>query len=189
MSKEMYFNMVYIGYYYYPGQQNILMCVSDNLHAVKAYLYNIRGLDKSNTDIREVVLDWDSVLSLYEDYILCEYMDPYEYLTQKDIAALSKEIDETMDRWNDLLIELKAYTKFIGDISRFSGSESVLSLAIREMEYHQGKVKNIRRMCKKIIADSPITSKNINRYLSSSKIIEEDRELTEMFYRAIDNDD
>jgi hypothetical protein len=186
---ENWINLIFIGYLCPRNEDRILLCVSSNKSWIKFYLYEIRGLDRSMVDIREVALDSDSVESLYGNYILEEYIEPYSYLTRKDIIGLNEEIERTFDRWSTLLIELKEYRQFIEEIPRFQESISPLLLAERELEFHQGRVKNLKRLSKQIIANSTIVSKDINEYFNGSRIIYESRELTEMFYRSVMEDD
>ena len=187
--RELYFDLIFIGYYCPKSEDRILLCVSQRKDWVKNYLFEVRGLNKSQVDIREVSLDISAAESLYGDQMLEEYIEPYGCMTRKDIAGLTEEIERTMDRWNDLLLNLKEYREFIEDIPRFQQSISPLIMAERELEFHQGKVKNIQRLCKRIITGSTIASKNINEYLNASKIIYENRELTELFYRAVNDEE
>ena len=146
---EYWINLIFIGYLCPAGEDRIILCVSTKKDWVKYYLYNIRNLNRSQIDIREVALDNGAVESLYGDYILEEYMEPYLCLTRKDIEGLNEEIDRSLERWSNL----------------------------------------IKRLCREIIAKSTITSKDINEYLNGSKIIYESRELTDMFYRSVMEED
>lgn len=186
---ENWINLIFIGYLCPAGEDRIVLCVSGRKDWVKYYLYEIRNLNRSQIDIREVALDDNAVESLYGNYILEEYMEPYSYLTRKDIEGLNEEIDKSLERWSNLIIEMKEYLSMIEDIPRFQESISPILLGIRELEFHQGKVKNIKRLCREIIAKSTITSKDINEYLNGSKIIYESRELTDMFYRSVMEED
>ena len=183
------YSLIYIGYYYPKGGDNILLCVSDELFKVQYYLQHIRGLNECNADIREVTLNWETTQSLYGDYILERYEEPYDYLTVKDIQGLTSEIEQSIERYTNLQIELHEYRKTIENIPKFQGSLSALQLAEREIAFHLSKVKNIRKLAFEIINQSPITSKNIHEYLGAVEVISEDRELTEMFYRKVTEDD
>lgn len=187
--EERWFNSIFIGYYCPANEDRILLCVSNNRSWIKKYLYDVRSLDKFQVDIREATLDTDTAESLYGDYILEEYIEPYDYLTRKDIIGLNQEIENSLERWSNLILEMKEYLDMIREIPRFQESISPILLGIRELEYHQSRVKNIKRLSKEVIAKSSITSRNIQEYLNGSRIIYESKELMDMYYRAIREDD
>lgn len=183
-----YFDTIYIGYLYYPGMENILLCVSEDRYKVEYYTQEIRGLSRKMVDIRKVTLNLETAESLYGDFMLESYIEPYNYLTRRDIQGLNREIETSLDRWTDMICELKEYQTFIEDIPRFYDSSDVLRLTIKTLENQLSSVKCIKRLSKEIIAKSPITSRNIHTYLNALKVVEEDRQLTELFYRAVDDD-
>ena len=189
MIDESFFDNIYIGYLYLPGKSNILLCVSEDRFKVEYYSQEIRGLQRNMVDIRRATLNLDTVDSLYGDYVLEPYIEPYEYLTRKDIQGLTLEIEKSLDHWTEMICDLKTYQNIIEDIPRFYDSSDVLRISIKTLESQLSNVKCIRRLSKEIIKRSPITSKNIQVYLDASRIIEEDRELTELFYRKVYDDD
>lgn len=186
--KNRFYQLLYIAYYTLYNQ-NVLLCVSTDIHKVKFYLHNIRGLIKEEYEIKEVPVDSDYMESLYGDYVLEEYIEPYDYLTRVDIENLSKEINTSMEEWNELLERLNAYTNMINKIPKLSESVTSLINAKREIEFHLGKVKNLRRMSKEVIRESPVVSKDINVYFRHVKTIEEDKELVNLFYHSVYDDD
>jgi hypothetical protein len=47
------------------------------------------------------------------------------------------------------------------------------------------KVKKLRKLCNAELKSSPIFSKNILEYLKYMGILQEDKQLTELFYRKV----
>ena len=78
---DSYFDTIYIGYLYYPGMENILLCVSEDRYKVEYYIQEIRGLSRKMVDIRKVTLNLETAESLYGNFMLESYIEPYNYLT------------------------------------------------------------------------------------------------------------
>ena len=183
-----YYSIIYIAYLSdgYSDHEPVL-AVSDDKLKVKYYLKEIRKLSKSQYTIRSVTLDKDTAWALYEDYMLQEFSDKYLYLTTRDIVYLSDEIDNEILDWQELLINLKHYQSLVKDAKKLL--EQPFTEAIDHMERHLSSVKHIRRLSAVVIARSDILNPNIEKYLRAVGIMEEDRELTEMFYRKVHDND
>ena len=188
MPKEYY--LTYIGYLTkYFNKDPVLLCVSNEKWKIKYYLKNIRGLEKNEYEIREIVLDYDTAISMYEDYILQEYTEDILLLTNQDINFINHEIEVTLEEFDNYYEGLKSYCEIIKKIPKLKEDYNQLSLAENIMKKHLSKVKIISKLCNTILQDSPIFSKNILEYLKHIKYLQEDRELTELFYRKVNEDD
>ena len=184
MKKE--YCLIYIGYltaYHYNDP--VILCVGDEKFKVKYYLKDVRKLEKSQYEIREVVLDWESAYSLYDEYILEEFDESYPLLTVRDINALMGEINSCLSMFEDTYDNLKAYIEFASQIKKFVPDINQLVLAANVIDKHLSKVKNIKRISRKVMELSPVLSANIIEYLDHMGYIQEDKELTQLFYRRM----
>lgn len=185
-----YFCLTYIGYLIGYGYSNpVLLCVSDDKNKVKYYLKNVRGLSKHEYDIREVVLDFDMAISLYEDYILEEYEDDCLFLTNQDIEYINNEVHSIIRQLESSYDSLNDYCKIIQKIPSMKDQLSALNTARQVIWKHLSKVKTLRKICNSELKDSPIFSHNILTYLQNIRYLQEDKELTNMFYRKVYDDD
>ena len=156
---------------------------------VKYYLKNVRKLSKSNYEIREVALDFDTAFILYEDYILQEFEDDCLFLTTRDIIYVNREIETTISQLEKSYDELKAYYDIIRKVPSIQESVSSIRSTLNLMEKHLTKVKTLRKICSAQIKDSVVFSPNMIEYLQQMGYLQEDRELTEMFYRKVASED
>ena len=187
MNRE--YSMIYIGYlvgFYYNDP--ILLCVSNDKAKVKYYLQKIRKLNKSNYDIREVVLDLSSAYNLYGDYMLEDFTKKYPYITNRDIEYVNDEITTTIEKFDEIYTSIKFYKDFISDIPKFKKSIDSFNIIIKIMENQLSKVKSLRKIGKAVIRKSVIFSDNIMEYLTHMGYLQESKELTELFYRKVNDD-
>ena len=56
------------------------------------------------------------------------------------------------------------------------------------MQYQLGTMKNIKKISREIIKQSPVMSKNILEYLHYLGYMQESRELVEEFYRKLEDE-
>ena len=61
--------------------------------------------------------------------------------------------------------------------------------ALRIMENQLSKVKTLRRICNSELQSSIVFSPNILSYLQHMGYLQEDKELTETFYRKVNDDE
>ena len=182
--------LTYIGYLIgYKFKDPVLLCVSDDKFKIKYYLKNIRGLSKHDYDIREVVLDFNDAINLYEDYILQDYEEDCLFLTNRDIAYIDYEVQLTLEQLESSYKELNTYCTIIEKVSSMKDQLNTLIMSLKLMERHLSKVKTLRKICNAQLKDSPIFSKNILEYLKCMEYLQEDRELTELFYRKVYDDE
>ena len=182
--------LLYIGYltgYHYNDP--VLLCVSDDKSKVKYYLKNVRKLDKKDYDIREAVLGYDSVLSLYEDYILKDFEEDCLFLTNRDIEYINKEIENIILQLEKSLKEFQTYCNMSRKVPGMEDALNTLLQSEKIMEKQLSKVKTLRKICNSELRESPIFSPNILEYLQSMEYLQEDRELTNLFYRKVYEDD
>lgn len=182
--------LLYIGYltgYHYNDP--VLLCVSDDKSKVKYYLKNVRKLDKKDYDIREAVLGYDSVLSLYEDYILKDFEEDCLFLTNRDIEYINKEIENIILQLEKSLKEFQTYCNMIRKVPGMEDTLNTLLHSEKIMEKQLSKVKTLRKICNSELRESPIFSANILEYLQSMEYLQEDQELTNLFYRKVYEDD
>ena len=189
MSKRDFY-LIYIGYltaYHYSDP--IVLCVGDRKDKVKYYLEEVRGLSKDEYYIREGTLDWESACSLYEDYILYQYDEKVAlFLTERDLDYLNDEIKNTIHGFEDLHSKLQDYIKFMKNVSKFYGMMPTIENASQVMQYQLGTMKNIKKISREIIRQSPVMSKNILEYLHYLGYMQESRELVEEFYRKLEDE-
>lgn len=186
--RNFYF-ILYIAYLVNPSwsKYDIVLATSNDRSKLKYYLREIRNLTKAEYIIKEVALDEDTAYALYGDYMLEEFSDKYKYLTNRDIGALANEIDNALIDWEGLLVQLKQYRDLVQNTRKLPSD--VFDQAIGHMEKHLSSVKIIQRLSGTVIAKSQVMSKNIHAYLKHMGIMEEDRELTELFYKRLQDDD
>jgi len=178
--------LIYIGYLTgYRYSDPILLCVSDEKIKVKYYLKNVRNLSNKEYDIREVVLDFDTAMILYEDYVLQDFEKDCLFLTNRDIEYLNTEIQTTIQQLEISYDNLKRYCEIVRKVPSMKDSLNTLYSSLKIMEKQLSKVKTLRKLCNADIKDSPIFSRNILEYLKYMDILQEDKELTEMFYRKV----
>lgn len=181
-----HFCLTYIGYLIgYKFKDPVILCVSDDKLKIKYYLKNVRGLSKDDYEIREVILDFDNALYLYEDYILQDFEEDCLFLTNRDIDKINCEIEYTIQQLETSYKELETYCNIIKKIPDMKDHLNTLSKALKVMEKHLSKVKTLRKICNSELKSSPIFSKNILEYLKSMEYLQEDKELTELFYRKV----
>ena len=178
--------LIYIGYLTtYGFGDPVLLCISDDKIKVKYYLRNVRKLDKKDYIIKEVALDFESAMNLYEDYILQEYEEDCLFLTNQDIEYLNKEIQNTILHLEDAYEKMKSYCNLISKVPKLKDDWISLMKALKIMESELSKVKTLRKICIAELKDSPIFSSNILEYLQHIGYLQEDKELTELFYRKV----
>lgn len=186
-NKDIY--LIYIGYLIgYHFTDPIVLCVSDNKTKVKYYLNNVRNLNKKDYEIREVALDYDTAMIMYEDYFLVDFEEDCLFLTNRDIEYINKEIELTIDQLERSYKEYKTYCDMIKKVPKVNDSINTLLMALKVMEKQLSKVKTLRRICNSELKDSPIFSKDILVYLKCMDYLQEDKELTDLFYRKVYDD-
>ena len=187
MKKQ--FCLTYIGYLIgYRYNDPIVLCVSDDKLKVKYYLRNVRGLSKHEYEIREVVLDFDMAISMYEEYILQDFEEDCLFLTNQDIDYINQEIQSTIQQLETSYENLQIYCNIIKKIPDMKEHLNTFSLSLKTMEKHLSKVKTLRKICNSELKESPIFSKDILYYLRHIGYLQEDKNLTEMFYRKVYDD-
>ena len=95
------------------------------------------------------------------------------------------EINSCLSMFEDTYDNLKAYTEFASQIKKFVPDINQLVLAANVIDKHLSKVKNIKRISRKVMELSPVLSANIIEYLDHMGYIQEDKELTQLFYRRM----
>lgn len=181
--------LIYIGYLIgYNYSDPIILCVSDEKFKIKYYLKNVRKLNKSDYEIREVVLDFDTALILYEDYILQDFEEDCLFLTNRDIEYINTEIENTIRQLETSYENFQMYCTMIKKIPSMKDSLNTLIKALKEMEKHLSKVKILRKICGSELKECPVFSDNILTYLQHMGYLQESKELTEMFYRKVCDD-
>lgn len=190
MMASSYFT--YISYFYPPytsSKDAIVICVSDEAWKCRYYSEKIRQLDRREYEIREILLNESSRYSLFEDYILEEFDENYNLLTNQDIYYLTKEVDEMIDRWQALSEEMKAYRLLLKKLgSSMSSSIANFSKAIINLDEHLSSVGMIRRLCREMYKESPVLSPNIYEYLQHMKMLQYDKELNDMYTMKVNDD-
>lgn len=187
MRKEFY--LTYIGYLTgYSYNDPIVLCVSDDKLKVKYYLKNIRGLTKESYDIREVVLDFDMAIDLYEDYILQDYEEDCLFLTNRDIDYINREVQSIINQLESSYDSLQKYCSIIKKVPNMKDQLNTLLSSLKIMENQLSKVKSLRKICNSELKDSPVFSKDILYYLQNMGYLQEEKELTELFYRKVHDD-
>ena len=178
--------LLYIGYligYHYTNP--VLLCVSDDKLKVKYYLKDVRKLQKGEYEIKETVLGYDMVIALYEDYILKDFEDDCLFLTNRDIDYINREIESIILQLEKSHEEFKKYCSIIEKIPSMQDSLNTLLMSLKVMEKQMSKVKTLKKICNSELKESPIFSNNILTYLQHVGYMQEDRELTELFYRKV----
>lgn len=184
------FCLTYIGYLTgYNYNDPVLLCVSENKEKIKYYLKDVRGISKKDYDIREVILDFDTALSLYEDYILQDFEESCLFLTNRDIEYINLEIKNIIQQLEISYDNLEKYCNIIKKIPSMKDHTNALYSSLKIMEKHLTKVKTLRKICNSELKDSPVFSKDILLYLHCMGYLQEDKELTELFYRKVYDDD
>lgn len=188
MSIMKYFS--YIAYFYSPYEkdQSIVLCASDDPRKCRYYCERIRRLSKKQYEIREVLLDENSLYSLFEDYVLEEFDDQYLFLTLQDIYYLTKEVDQMISRYEALSKELKAYRSQVREIPELAMSIHDLDRASARIDEHLSSVANIRLLCSQMYKSSPVFSPNIYEYFQHIKVISYDREMNDLYTYAMEKD-
>ena len=187
MKKQ--FCLTYIGYLIgYNYKDPIVLCVSDDKLKVKYYLKNIRGLSKDSYEIREIVLDFDMAIDLYEDYILQDYEEDCLFLTNRDIEYINREIQSIIDQLESSYDSLQKYCNIIRKVPDMKDHLNILLSSLKIMEKHLSKVKSLRKICNSELRESPVFSKDILYYLRNMGYLQEEKELTELFYRKVYDD-
>ena len=183
MNKKLCY--IYLGYFTGFGD-NILMCIGEEVTAVEYYLTKVRSLFTEQYEIRSVILDWESTLDLYEDYILYEYgFVKIKYLTARDINMLNSEIEEYVKSIERTYNSLKDYRNMIIENSKLKSAASNIDNTIYELKLQLVSPKKLRSLYKVIIKKSVVLSRNIRDYLDYIGYIKEDKELVNLFYKSI----
>ena len=184
------YSIYYLGYFKYDDiEGDIILCVSNDVNQVKYYLTEIRNLVDTQYEIREVPMDLDMLESFYGDLILEPYMDSIaKYITRQDIENLNAEIDFHLSWIDRMLSDLESYERMVSHIDKFAGSLSSIYMCRREILTHMSSTKNIRKLAKAIIRNSPVLSPKIGENFYYSKTMHEDRELTIMYHKHVQED-
>lgn len=182
--------LTYIGYFYsaYEERSSIVLCVSDEAWKCKYYCEKIRKLSRKEYEVREVMLDEASRYALFEDFILEEFDENYNFLTTQDIAYLTKEVDTFLDSCQSLVEDLKRYRKLISKIPGMKSDTDDISKTIFNMNNHLSSVTEIRALCSEMYKSSIVFSSSIYEYLECMKSVQYDRELNDMYtWRLLDD--
>ena len=126
---------------------------------------------------------------MYEDYILQDFEEDCLFLTNRDISFINYEIDLIVNQMETSYKELYTYCEMIKKVPNMKDHLNTLVMSLKVIEKHLSKVKTIRKICNSELKDSPIFSKNILEYLKNMEYLQEDRELTELFYRKVYEDE
>ena len=176
---------IYIGYYMFNNSP-ILLCVSEDKYPVKYYLQEIRKLSNEEYDIKVTLMDHDSILSFYGDYLLYPFNDEILYLTERDINFINREIDWELERLQTLLEGLDHYSQLISNSRKLY--TPIFKQASNTLEEHLSNVKSIRRISKEVIRESPILSPNIREYFQYMGMLEESKNMIDKFYMRVDEE-
>lgn len=181
---EIYYIGYLIGYHF---KNPILLCVDTEVYAVRYYLENIRGLKKDQYEIRMVTLTEDVAIELYEDYMLIEYSKKYRYITSRDEDQLTKELTAYTESIDSMYRQLIQYSEILKASKKLANDADTIYAASQIIDKHLSSAESIKSLCKKYIERSSIMSTNILEYLSTMQYIQEDRELTNLFYRKLED--
>ena len=80
---------------------------------------------------------------------------------------------------------MKIYYDLIRKVPKLQEDSKALFKALDIMENQLSKVKTLRRICNSELKSSIIFSSNIISYLQHMGYLQEDKELTETFYRKV----
>lgn len=176
-----YYHDLYIGYF-----NDYLLCASTNPKLVKSYLKDIRKLPKHSRSIYETTLDDETIMALYSDYLLEEYVDGI-FLTARDCVALDNEIKDSFKDMSEIL-------KLVGHMRDvYAASDDLMkdtNKFDKFMEFIYNELTNSKRvnqMRTGIIAISNITSPNIGEYIRRMGALHEEHELREAFLTKLEN--
>ena len=179
----------YVGYLVgYHFNNPVLLCVSEDKLKVKYYLKIIRNLSKENYEIKLAYLDWDSIISLYEDYILQDFNEKIKYLTSRDINALLYDINTGIQKIENLYEGLREYTEIVYNVKRFRNDVNDLEKSINILNKHISKIKYLKELSDVLMFKSPVLSINILEYIEYMGYIQEDKKLTMEYYQRVYND-
>jgi len=182
----MLFNTIYVGYFMSWGK-SFVMCISDNIGILTDYLYKIRGLNKHEIEIDEVTLDEATMIALYEDYIIEEYIDGI-YLTRRDIRALDNEVQSQMKEFVNMYQSFTHYRDIIASINgKMTKDIQFLDPAIARIEKRLTSAKALSKIQRQILYSSDVFSPNISKYLRTMGAIEEDNEMRALFLQKLND--
>ena len=189
--------LLYIGYLIgYHFKDPVLLCVSEDKEAVKYYLKKVRGLNKDLYDIRSTLHRLSCPDDyLYEDYYLEECPDSkYEYLTVRDIQAINDEVNCTINYVDKLYTDYSNFVDLMykSNLSYGKPNNEKCDIFMKSQENFKKEItsmKGLRRICNTSLKDSPIFSKDILVYLKHMGYIQEEKEMTELFYRKVFDED
>lgn len=178
---ESHFHDLYIGYY-----NNFVLCASTSYKQVKTYLKDIRNLPKHSREIYQTTLDDETIVSLYSDYLMEDYVNGI-FLPARDCIALDREIQDTFKDMSTMLqIAGKMRDIYANSDKLMKDSKKIDTF----MEFVYGELtssKKVTEMREGILATSTILSPDIGDYIRSMGALHEEHELREMFLTKMSN--
>ena len=182
----MLFNTIYVGYFTEWGR-SIVMCISDNVDVVIGYLRRIRHLSKRQIEIDEVTLDEATMIALYEDYIIEEYIDGI-YLTRRDIARLDSEVQSQMKEFVNTYQNLAYFRDILASTDdKLAKDSAIFDPAIAQMQKRLTSAKSLQKIQHQLIYSSDVLTKDIGAYIRLMGAITEDNEMRELFLQKLND--
>lgn len=181
-----------IGYIYLGFYDDIILCVSDDKSAVSYYLKKIRKLPKGQYDIRSVIFTRENAETLYDEYVLEPYTEEFLWLTRRDIEYLNEEINRVIDSIDNMirkLSDIQSIMSYGSNDLKFEKTLKTIEDLMYDLNKANSKVKSITRIARGIVGTSQITNAPIEDYLCLMKQCHEDRELTNLFYQRVEDED
>ena len=170
---------IYVGYY-----RNTILAASPDKKILKRYLKETRKLSSDDYLIQDFYMASENIYSLYEDYLLEEYLKDL-YLPAKDCVALDTEVQTYFDESVETLNRMRSYLHSIEGIDILEKHTLQLKETIHNMEEDLTTRKVLKKMRKKVIKSSKLLSSNINTYCSYTKRYMEIREYDKLYLDRI----
>lgn len=173
---------IYLGYHH-----DILLGASIDYKLLRDYLEKIRGLKKSQYSIYESTLDDDTILALYEDYLLEEYVDDI-FIPSKDAIALDNSVKHEFQQMSDTMQGVARIYEITASDDKLHRRAKGLDGFLIMMDNLLTSQDSVNRMRNVIIGTSPVLSSNIGEYISHTRCLIESNELREMFLTKISDE-
>ena len=182
-----YFTDVTNSKYAKHNYENVL-AVSDSLEELNYYLKKIRGLKKNQYVIRKGFINKETAIDFYYDYFLSEFMGKWEYLTNKDIRILLKEINDSILYYSSIPDKIKELEDLFNNLEEGSKIVNLLRVVRRFIDEYFSSTKMIKKISNIIIKKSDVLSKNIYVYFDRIGCERYDKEILDMFQYKLYND-
>lgn len=172
---------LYIGYY-----NDFVLCASTNYQHVKTYLKDIRKLPKHSRDIYETTLDDETIISLYEDYLMEEYIDGI-FLPARDCIALDGEINDAFKDISNMLSSLGRMRDIYANSDKLMKNSKKIEDFMQFVYGELTSSRKVNEMREGILATSAVLSPDIGDYIRRMGVLKEEHELREMFLTKMSN--